>query len=268
MSSETFDQQKNVNAAFSKQSAHFDEDDLRNPILQAWRQRVYGHVDQFVKPNSKILELNAGTGIDAMRFAELGHEVHATDLSNGMIVKLKEKSSAMADQITVQQLSFDRLDLVEGKFDYVFSNFGGLNCIEDLKEVTKHLPRLLNPAGFVTWVIMPRIAPWEWVWMLKGNFSGAFRRFKKNGVMAHLEGEFFRTYYHSLREIEKSFGQQFQLVGCEGLGVFSPPPGAEQFIKKFAHISGFLNRIDRTMSKNSPFSGWGDHIIVTFRLIS
>ena len=247
MLTEVADQRKGVEAAFSKQSVHFDDEDIVNPILQAWRQRIYAHADAFIKPNSKILELNAGTGIDAIRFAKQGHTVHATDISSGMLKRLNEKVSAfsLSDKITVQQVSYEQLDQVRGKFDYVFSNFGGLNCIDDLKKVTRHLPQLLNQDAHVTWVIMPCISPWEWAWLLKGKFKDAFRRFEKNGVMANVEGESFLTYYHSLRAIEKSFDQQFQLIKSKGLGVFSPPPSAQNFVKRFPGVSDFLNKIDR-----------------------
>src|SRR5882724_3948019 len=112
------DQWQHVNRAFTKQSAHFDEDDFANPILQRWRTRIYKHVDQFISPRSKILELNAGTGIDAVRFAKMGHLVHATDISDGMTAKLAEKAShhLLQEKLTIQQVSFDQLDKVEGKF--------------------------------------------------------------------------------------------------------------------------------------------------------
>jgi 2-polyprenyl-3-methyl-5-hydroxy-6-metoxy-1,4-benzoquinol methylase len=267
MPTEHVDQWKHVDAAFSKQSVHFDEDDLSNPVLQEWRIRIYAHVDRFIKPNSKILELNAGTGIDAVRFAKLGHQVHATDISEGMIKRLLEKNSiqSLSDKITVQHKSYEQLDQVNGKFDYVFSNFGGLNCIDDLTKVTKHLPNLLNEGALVTWVIMPRISPWEWTWILKGKFGEAFRRFKRSGVMANLEGQTFLTYYYPLNEIIKSFHPQFQLIKSEGLGIFSPPPSAEKFTKRFTKISNFLEKYDRSVSKFPLFNKWGDHIITTFK---
>ncbi|MBI1768796.1 MAG: methyltransferase domain-containing protein [Bacteroidetes bacterium] len=270
MPTELIDQWKNVDQAFSKQSIHFDEDDFSNAILQEWRKRIYKHVDQFIKPNSKILELNAGTGIDAIRFAREGHSVHATDISGGMIKKLKDKISihSLTNTISIQQISFENIDNVEGKFDYVFSNFGGLNCIDDLKKVTRHLPKLLNEGGFITWVIMPRVSPWEWTWAFKGKFKEAFRRFDRNGTSAHLEGETFTTYYYSSDQIKDCFDSQFQLLKTEGLGIFSPPPSAVNFAKRFRGISNFLNRIDRVASKMYPFNRWGDHVIVTLEFYS
>src|SRR3954463_5975746 len=57
-----------VQKAFSKQASHYDEDDFSNRILLDWRDKVYAHVNPFLKPCSSILELNAGTGIDALHF--------------------------------------------------------------------------------------------------------------------------------------------------------------------------------------------------------
>jgi len=263
MPTEKVDRWKVVNAAFSKQSLHFEEDDFSNLVLQEWRCRIYLHVDHFIKPNSKILELNAGTGIDAAHFARRGHTIHATDVSSGMIAKLNEKASMYPKSITVQQTSFDQLDKVDGKFDYVFSNFGGLNCIDDLREVTKHLPRLLNDGAFITWVVMPPICPWEWSWILIGKFEEAFRRLRNDGAISHLEGEYFYTHYHSVREVKRSFNSQFRLVETEGLGVFSPPPAAQRFITKFPNLSVLLRKADNALSKTFPFNRWGDHVIVT-----
>src|SRR5690606_26147913 len=103
--------------------------------------------ERFLKPGSRILEINAGTGIDALYFASKGHHVHATDLSDGMIAQIKRKAAFPEAQgrFTYQQLSFEALDqTTETGFDYVFSNFGGLNCTDDLRKVTRHLPPLLK----------------------------------------------------------------------------------------------------------------------------
>ncbi len=259
-------QLKNVNTAFSKQSSHFDDDDFSNPILQQWRQQVYAHTGSFLKPNSKILELNAGTGIDAVRFAKQGHLVHATDLSDGMIAHLKKKvrELLLSEKITTQQVSFENLHDVNGKFDFVFSNFGGLNCTEDLTKVTCELPRLLNKGACLTWVIMPPTCLWELSWILKGQFRKAFRRLRKK-TTAHLEGEFFTTYYFSLGDIKKALGPLFKLMKMEGLGVFAPPPSAPIFVKKYPVITKILNQFDRLTRNYFPFNRWGDHSIVTFQ---
>lgn len=258
---------ENVNKAFSKQSAAFDELDLSNQILQDMRQQVYGHVRKFMKPESKILELNAGTGIDAVHFINEGHTVHATDLSDGMIRELRSKAllAEIQSRLTVQQVSFESLNEIGNtKFDYVFSNFGGLNCIPDLKQVTRHLPRLLKPGGYVTWVIMPTVCLWEIVGVAKGNFRQSLRRFSRHGAVSHLEGEYFRTYYHSLRDIRHAFPDSFKLEHVEGLGSLSPQPHHARLVADNPRIYHILRKLDAKVRHVFPFNRWADHIIVTF----
>lgn len=257
-----------VNRAFSKQSTNYDFDDAENQVLQDLRRQVYDHVNRWIKPNSNILELNAGTGIDAYHFAKQGHTVHATDLSDGMIAQINAKIQKynLHDRLSCQQVSYDSLDKVTGKkFDYVFSNFGGLNCIKDLSDVTKNLPSLLNKGAYVTFVIMPPVCLWELLWIFKGHGKAAFRRFHKDGVMAHLEGEYFKTYYHSLRQIKTAFGNNFEFVKSEGLAAISPPPSRGDFPVKYPSVYRALRNIDSSVRNMSPFNKWADHIVVTFK---
>ncbi|NUM81341.1 class I SAM-dependent methyltransferase, partial [bacterium] len=201
---------QSVAAAFTRQSVHYDDYEKSNPILYWMRKQVWQHVESFLKPNSRILELNSGTGIDAVHFAQLGHHVHATDISDGMLLQLENKirQHQLEKQITFQQCSFTALEQIPTQqFDYIFSNFGGLNCIEDLKIVTHHLPRLLKASGIVTWVILPRICPWEILMGLKGHLRLAARRFKKGGSPAHIEGVHFKCFYHSPAPVMRAMGK-------------------------------------------------------------
>lgn len=245
-----------TNKAFTAQSIHYDADDQSNPVISDLRKQVYDHLARFLKPNSHILELNAGTGIDAAYLSSLGHSVLATDLSDGMIRELGKKAN---ERLRVRQLAYDHLDELNEKFDYVFSNFGGLNCIDDLGKVTRHLTHVLKPGGYVTWVIMPKVCPWEIMSALKLN-RNAFRRWKKDGVVAHIDGEYFRTWYHSLKEIKKAFGKEFDFLETEGLAALSPPPH-----KTDLGSYHFLRSLDKSVRHTFPFNRWADHIIVTFR---
>jgi ubiquinone/menaquinone biosynthesis C-methylase UbiE len=257
-----------VNLAFSKQSSHFDIEDLQNSVLQDMRAIVYEHVERFIKPGSNILELNAGTGIDALHFIRAGHRVLATDLSDGMIDQIKRKKVEMLidDRLRFTQLSFDNLNLLEGeKFDYVFSNMGGLNCIDDLSKVTRHLPALLHPKARATWVVMPPVSPWELLGIFKGNFRNTLRRLRKEGVTAHLEGEYFKTYYHSRSCIATSLGPSFKILATQGLCALTPPPHRKDFPTRYPNLYQFLKRWDDKLNNSFPFNRWADHIMVTFQ---
>lgn len=260
------DQYEAVNRAFTKQASHYDADDNGNPVLQSWRRKVYAHLDQFLKPGSSILELNAGTGIDAAYLAQLGHCVHATDLSDGMIEQIKVKASDvdLHGRLTYQQLSFEDLDqLKKKKFDHIFSNFGGLNCAKDLRKVFTHFRELLRTGGYVTVVIMPPVCPWEILSILKGNRK-AFRRM--GGIASsHLEGEYFQAYYYSLSKVRLCMGPYFKLKKVEGLGVLSPPTSRSDFPLKHPTFYKFLNNLDSEISYRFPFNRLGDHLIITFQ---
>lgn len=252
--------------AFDKQSEHFDADDLANPILQAWREQIYRHVGQHLQPGDHILELNAGTGIDALHFAGQGFRIHATDIAAGMVREISWKIEKHGKPgFTCQQLSFDRLSEVNaGPFDYVFSNFGGLNCTADLSRVAQGLTTLLNPGARITWVVMPPVCPWEWLWLMKGNAREAFRRFRTGGTTAHLEGEYFKTYYHSVSAISRALGNTYKLVSSEGLGVFSAPPASLNFYARYPKLYQWLRTADLACNTYYPFNRCGDHVIATF----
>ena len=257
---------KNVNKAFSLQSSNYDEYDKSNPTLTWMRNQVMKHALKFLRPNDKILELNSGTGIDAQFFAERGFNVHCTDISGGMVEQMKRKFSSgkLADKITVQQCSFTELDKIgEMKFDFIFSNFGGLNCIHNLKEVTRFFSSLLNKSGRVCLVILPPVCPWEIVQLFRGRFKIAFRRFKRDGALANVEGIKFQTYYFSAGVMTKALGKNFKLLKLESLALFTPIPQMEKIPKKFPKLTKVLNKIDEKISRIPPFNRIGDHIIIT-----
>src|SRR6185312_15684819 len=101
-------QEQNVSAAFSAQSKIFDEIDEKNPIIQWMRAKVRAHVLSFWKAGESVLELNAGTGLDAIYFAQHGMKVHATDNAEGMLKKLNNKVThlGLTGKVTIQQCSF------------------------------------------------------------------------------------------------------------------------------------------------------------------
>lgn len=123
--------------AFTAQSTHFDAIDTANPVLASWRQRIRAVVDEQLPKPARILELNAGTGLDATYFASIGHTVHATDGAEGMIRVLKQKiqNHSLDGRLTCAHVPFEKIETVKGHFDLVFSNFGGLNCLKELHVV-------------------------------------------------------------------------------------------------------------------------------------
>lgn len=259
-------QEEKVSEAFSRQSGGFDKSDNENEILKWMRSRVRDCAIHLWKPGDSILELNAGTGLDALFFAEKGFRVHATDNAPGMLNAIKDKIDkyGVQDKITTQRCSFLELNkLIPQRFDHIFSNFGGLNCTDKLDSVIQSLEPLLKPGGTVTLVIMPPICPWELLYFLKGNFKLAFRRLNKKGTSSHLEGLNFTTWYYSPAEVKSMLGKNYSTLSITGLGIVVPPPFLEHFPLKYPNIFRRLASIEKSISAKAPFYSWADHFIIT-----
>jgi len=262
---DTVIQQESVSAAFSRQSVVFDDLDKANPIINWMRDKVRMHALSYWKPGDHVLELNAGTGLDALFFCEQGMYVHATDNAEGMVAEIKKKAN---DRITAERCSFLELDkLQEQKFDHIFSNFGGLNCTDRLDEVIKSFSDLLKPEGTATLVIMPPVCPWEIAAAIKGNFKLAFRRLKRGGTPSNVEGVSFTSYYYAPKSVIKMFGKEYKTLAVEGLGSLVPPPYKEKFPAKFPRTFKTLTLVEDSLANAWPFYAWADHFIITMQKV-
>lgn len=254
--------------AFSRTADKYDSFAEDHPHLTRMRNKVYSHVMRHVPREARILELNAGTGADAVQLAQRGYVIHATDIAPGMLSRLEDKVNrqGLHDRVTMEARSFLSLEDVQGApFDAVFSNLGGLNCVPDLRPVIRQLPKLLKPGGTVTWVLMPHICLWEIAEVFRGNFSLAFRRFSRGKVRANLEGLHFDVYYFSPGPVIRWFGKEFELLALEGLSVMTPTAESKNFANGHPHLYRALSWLDDKLSPYWPWYGWGDFYILTMR---
>lgn len=254
--------------AFSRTADKYDSFAEDHPHLTRMRNKVYAHVMRYVPREARILELNAGTGTDAVQLAQRGYVIHATDIAPGMLSRLEDKVNrrGLHDRVTMEARSFLSLEDVQGApFDAVFSNLGGLNCVPDLRPVIRQLPKLLKPGGTVTWVLMPHICLWEIAEVFRGNFSLAFRRFSRGKVRANLEGLQFDVYYFSPGQAIGWFGKEFELLALEGLSVMTPTAESKNFAKGHPHLYRALTWLDDKLSPYWPWYGWGDFYMLTMR---
>jgi ubiquinone/menaquinone biosynthesis C-methylase UbiE len=256
--------------AFTDQSVIFDDLYSTNTIINYKRKRVRDHVLQYLNPGSSILELNSGTGEDAIYFAGKGHKVHATDISPGMQHQLKQKAEKhnLKALITHELCSYTSLDLLKNKgpFDLIFSNFAGLNCTNELDKVLASFPPLLNQNGVVTMVILPKFCLWETLLLFKGKFRTAFRRFfSSKGRTAHIEGNYFKCWYYSPSYITNSIKDSFEVLSIEGLCTFVPPSYIEGFAEKHPSFYQFLVRLEDKLRFKWPWRYIGDYYIISLR---
>jgi len=231
---------------------------------------VREHVEQFLAPGSSILELNAGTGEDAVYFAGQGHTVHATDISTGMqeVFGRKIKENGYGEKISFELCSFTKLESLEkkGPYDLVFSNFAGLNCSSELEKTLAALPALLKPGGFATLVILPRFCLWEFLFLFKGRFRTALRRFSgSKGTAAKIDGEKFRCWYYNPSFIRRHTKSSFKVLSVEGLCTLVPPSYIEGFAEDHPRLFRFLEKKENKWKKSWPWRSVGDYYIITLQ---
>ena len=239
--------EQNAASAFSKQSSVFDERYSKNAIVQYKRERVRNRLLSLLKTGDTILELNAGTGEDAVWLAQSGFTIHATDISDGMmnILREKVKRGGLEGKISSEIISFTQLDhLKESKqYNCIFSNSAGLNCTDKLGEVLSSFEALLKPGGIVVLAILPKFCLWESLLVFKGHFKTAFRRFfSSKGRRAHIEGEYFKCWYYNPSYVIKHIGPAFDLIAVEGLCTIVPPSYIENFPEEYPRLFRLLKK--------------------------
>lgn len=254
--------------AFSRTAEKYDSFAEDHPNQTRMRNKVYSHLERFIPSGARILELNCGTGADAVELAKRGYFIHATDIAPGMLERLRDKVSQnnLSERVTFQSCSFTELSSIKNApFDAVFSNLGGLNCIPDLSPVIAQLPHVLRPNGLVTWVLMPPVCLWEMAEIFRGHPRLAFRRFAKNGTRAHLEGLYFTVHYFTPKQVLRWFGAEYDCLAIEGLSVLTPTAESKNFAKRFPRLYRTLSLLDDFLSPLSPWRGWGDFFLITMR---
>ena len=170
--------------------------------------------------------------------------------------------------ITTELRSFTELEKLQnnGPFDYIFSNFAGLNCTNELEKVLAAVDSLLKPMGIITLVLMPKFCLWESLLLFKGRIKIATRRwFNKNGSKAHIEGIYFTCWYYNPSFIIRNLGPAFKLLNLEGLCTIVPPSYIEGFVEKYPGLWKFLKKYEEVLKSKFPWKFIGDYYIISLQ---
>jgi len=266
---------KNINetlaaAAFTQQANKFDELYSGNTIIKYKRKRVREHLSKIIAPGQHILELNSGTGEDAIWLGQHSCKVHATDISIGMqkVLKQKVRDADLQKLITSEICSFTDLENLRerGPYDVIFSNFAGLNCTGDLDKVLASFANLLKPKGAVTLVLLPKFCLWEFLLIFKGKLKTATRRlFSRNGANARVEKTRFKCWYYNPSFVIKHLKHDFDLLSIEGLCTIVPPSYIENFAEKFSNLFSWLCKKENDWKNKWPWKFIGDYYIISLQ---
>jgi ubiquinone/menaquinone biosynthesis C-methylase UbiE len=255
--------------AFDRIAAQYDDIFTHSAIGRAQRELVHRELSPVFTRGSRILDLNCGTGEDALHLAFQGIEVVACDASPAMIDVCRRKLTTADPTLAATFLvcpneHLDRLaDLAP--FDGALSNFGGLNCMADLTAVRREMEALVRPGASFFVCLIGRVCAWEIAWYaLSGRLKKALRRLRPSGSTATIGGLSFRVHYPSVRQVATAFAPSFRLRAWRGIGIALPPSWLEPHFFNRPQTLRCLQWLDRRIGAWPIFRGIADHVLLHF----
>jgi ubiquinone/menaquinone biosynthesis C-methylase UbiE len=241
-----------VTTAFDQLASQYDRLWTGSAVGRLQREAVWRHIGNLFQPGQTVLDLGCGTGEDALRLIEAGLRVRAIDESGEMVSIARDRG---VDAVT---LAIENCGLLDQQFDAVLSNFGALNCVEDLESLRQPLAHLVRPGGYLAICVIGRFCLWETAWSLvRRKPSKAFRRWRRS-VMSSLG---VRVSYPSKHRLESALRPHFTLANWRGIGLCVPP----------SYVTGLsdgllqkLDAFDRHAASWPVLRGLSDHRLFVF----
>jgi SAM-dependent methyltransferase len=259
-------------AVFDRLAATYDREFTDSLIGRAQRNAVWAVALKTFSAGANLLELNCGTGEDAFFLAANGISVFACDTSPKMIARAEQrlqlKSSPPA--VVFCQLPTERIkELAPAKrFDGVFSNFSGLNCIADLVPVASALSNLVNQGDKLLLCFSTRICLVEIFYYLARNQRDKALRRTRGRTEAILNNGSLEIFYPTVSEIRRAFAPDFRLRSTIGIGVAIPPSYLEGWARRHPAILRLLTSIEKIAAHIPILRTTGDHVLLTFEKVT
>jgi ubiquinone/menaquinone biosynthesis C-methylase UbiE len=259
-------------ASFDSAAQQYDETFTNTEIGKLQRDRVWNYLESILPNQSiNILELNCGTGEDAIWLAKKDHNILATDISDKMlsIAKMKIENLHLSKNIIVEQLDINKIHkfTAVNKFDLIFSNFGGLNCLTpiELNSLSNNFKNLLNPNGKFVAVVMSDFCMIESLYfLLKFKLNSVFRR--KKMQQTNINDSIIDTYYYPPNGFYEHFKTNFKLNNTIAIGILIPPSYLNVFLENKKNLLNVLNLLETFFGNNSFSAKYSDHFLIDLNL--
>jgi len=157
---------------------------------------------------------------------------------------------------TAEVLRAEEIAAINQTFDGAISNFGALNCVEDLTAVARGLARLVRPGGSLAICTIGRFCAWEVLYYAaRGQCSKAFRRL--HGSAPSSLG--MTVHYPSISELRTAFAD-FELQRWTGVGLFVPP----SYVSMPGWLVSWCSALDRVLARLPLLRAMADHRLLIF----
>lgn len=251
---------------FDELAADYDRSFTGTRVGRWMRAAAWRRCDVLFAPGSHVLEINCGTGEDAVHLAGRGVRVTATDASDAMVSEARRKvgNAGLESRVEVRRLAIEQLGPEMGMFDGLLSNFGGLNCVDDLPAAARGIASVVRDGGRVLVCVMGPRVPWEWLWFLaRGDLARAGRRLRDGG--ATWRGLTIR--YYTANDVRGAFAPAFRVTRVSALGAIMPPPFAESWTLAHPRMAGAFEKLERALETTWPLPALADHVVVELQRV-
>lgn len=258
---------RETQAAFDSVAADYDGPRGNNALIQRMRATMWRMLERRFARQARLIDLGCGTGIDAVHLAATGRDVLATDWSPLMVDRTAQRAAAaqLAGRVEPRLLGAHELAQLDGVFDGAYSNFGPLNCVPDLRELSAQCHRLLRPGGQLVFSVIGRYCPWEYLYYRWRRPERARIRFARGPVAVGMNRHTIWTSYYRPREFHAAFAAEFELIEYRALSLFLPPPYLAQWQQRFPRLLEMLGRLDDAIGGWPLLRNAGDHFLIVMR---
>jgi len=232
-------------AAFDSLAARYDQLWTDTAVGSAQRHLVWRNIEGLFPPGQRVLDIGCGTGADAEYLANRGVAVHATDCSPAMVRAARERGG-----FDVSVLRAENIGDLAGMFDGAISNFGALNCVDDLPAVARGLAGVVRPGGCVAICTIGRFCAWETLY--HAGRRRAIRRWRGQATSASLG---IAVRYPTVAQLESAFAPHFTLRRWMGIGLLVPP----SYVRLPRALVRVFERLDRVLAWVPLLRAMADH---------
>jgi cyclopropane fatty-acyl-phospholipid synthase-like methyltransferase len=251
--------------SFDSYAGGYDAHFTHSLIGKGQRAIVHKYLSSLADQTRSVLEVNCGTGEDAVFLSALFEKIMCTDASEEMIKISRDKLGEIKN-VECKTISMQRLkDQITGGYHLIFSNFGGINCLSEaeVKVFSETCAFLGAKDSEIVMVIMGKKCLWErFYFNYKKDKQNAVRRSGNAGVPTRIMDSVFQTYYYSPAHIAQLFSKHFKMIGLKPVGFFIPPSYLNAWAEKHPSLFSVLCKMEK-VSAAAPFlSDYADHYLI------
>ena len=260
-----------LRTAFDRAANTIDAIAINNPVNAWMRNECRRELLALYPERSTLIEIGCGTGADAVFLAERGHRIAATDISDRMVERARERIAAadLGGRVLVFR---GRLDQVASElersewspFDGAYANFS-LAYEDSLRGVARIVNRLVKPSGCFLFTVPNRLCISEPAVALFRLRIARLGDRLRDPIQAKIRGMTVAVRAYSPGQVRRSLRDLFRIEASLGLPVFMPPPAL--YRPSFEALRANLESFDNGLARRLPWRLLGDTTLFKTRKV-